>query len=285
MVPELVIRQMTRTELDTLVEWAANEGWNPGLNDAQIFWDTDPEGFVAAELGGELIGGGSIVSYGGRFGFMGFFIIRPDCRSQGLGRRLWFHRRDLLISRLQSPAVVGMDGVFDMQGFYRRGGFILFNRDLRFEGVGAAGAYADTLVDLASVPFAEVARYDAAHFPAPRERYLKAWITQAGSRALGAVQDGVLRGYGVIRPCRQGFKIGPLFAADGESAEALFLGLGDIAPGEPIFLDVPENNPEAMALARRHGLREIFGCARMYYGPPPVLPYGEIFGVTTFELG
>ncbi|MGA7982704.1 MAG: GNAT family N-acetyltransferase [Chromatiaceae bacterium] len=285
MVPELVIRQMTRTELDTLVEWAANEGWNPGLNDAQIFWDTDPEGFVAAELGGELIGGGSIVSYGGRFGFMGFFIIRPDHRSQGLGRRLWFHRRDLLISRLQSPAVVGMDGVFDMQGFYGRGGFILFNRDLRFEGIGAAAASADTLVDLASVPFAEVARYDAAHFPVPRERFLNAWIAQAGSRALGAVQDGVLRGYGVIRPCRQGFKIGPLFAADGETAEALFFGLGDIAPGEPIFLDVPENNPEAMALARRHGLREVFGCARMYYGPPPVLPYGEIFGVTTFELG
>ena len=83
---ELVIRQMTRAELDTLVEWAAAEGWNPGLDDAQIFWDTDPDAFIAAELAGELIGGGSIVAYGGRFGFMGFFIIRPDHRGQGLGR-------------------------------------------------------------------------------------------------------------------------------------------------------------------------------------------------------
>jgi ribosomal protein S18 acetylase RimI-like enzyme len=285
MVPELVIRAMTRVELDTLMEWAANEGWNPGNNDAQIFWDTDPEGFVAAELGGELIGGGSIVSYGGRFGFMGFFIIRPDDRSQGFGRRLWFHRRDLLISRVQAPAVIGMDGVFDMQEFYARGGFVLCNRDLRFEGVGAAATPADMLVDLGAVSFAEVSRYDAAHFPAPRERFLKAWIAQPNSRALGAIQDGVLRGYGVIRPCRQGFKIGPLFAADGDTAEALFRGLGDIAPGEPIFLDVPENNPQAIALARRHGLSEVFGCARMYYGPPPLLPYREIFGVTTFELG
>jgi hypothetical protein len=40
-----------------------------------------------------------------------------------------------------------------------------------------------------------------------------------------------------------------------------------------------------MALAERHGMREVFGCARMYYGPPPVLPQGEIFGITTFELG
>jgi GNAT superfamily N-acetyltransferase len=285
MASELVTREMTRAELDTLVEWAANEGWNPGNNDAQIFWDTDPEGFVAAEIGGELIGGGSVVSYGGRFGFMGFFIIRPDHRGQGFGRRLWFYRRNLLISRLQVPPVIGMDGVFDMQGFYTRGGFVLFNRDLRFEGVGVAATPTDMLVDLRAVSFAEVSRYDAAHFPAPRERFLKAWIAQPNSRALGAVEDGVLRGYGVIRPCRGGFKIGPLFAADGDIAEALFCGLGDLAPGEPIILDVPENNPQAMALVRRHGLREVFGCARMYYGPPPVLPYREIFGVTTFELG
>jgi GNAT superfamily N-acetyltransferase len=284
MTSELVIRQMTRAELDTLVEWAAGEGWNPGLNDAQIFWDTDPEGFIAAELGGELIGGGSIVSYGDRFGFMGFFIIRPDHRGRGLGRRLWLHRRDRLIARLRAPVVIGMDGVFDMQGFYARGGFVLRNRDLRFEAVGA-GAAADNLVDLASVPFAEVARYDAAHFPAPREPFLNAWITQPGSRALGALQDGVLRGYGVIRPCRKGFKIGPLFAADGDTAEALYRGLGDVAPGEPVYLDVPEDNPHAMALAERHGMREVFGCARMYFGPPPVLPHAEVFGVTTFELG
>ena len=285
MASELVIREMTRAELDTLVEWAANEGWNPGNSDAQIFWETDSKGFVAAELGGQLIGGGSIASYGGNFGFMGFFIIHPDHRGQGFGRKLWFHRRDLLISRLLAPAVIGMDGVFDMQGFYTRGGFVLSNRDLRFEGVGVAATPLDMLVDLSAVSFVEVSRYDAAHFPAPRERFLKAWIAQPNSRALGAVEDGMLRGYGVIRPCRRGFKIGPLFAADSDVAEALFCGLGDIAPGEPIFLDVPGNNPQATALARRHGLREVFGCARMYYGPQPVLPYREIFGVTTFELG
>ena len=282
---ELVIRQMTRAELDTLVEWAAAEGWNPGLNDAQIFWDTDPDAFIAAELAGELIGGGSIVAYGGRFGFMGFFIIRPDHRGQGLGRQLWFHRRDRLIARLQAPAVIGMDGVFDMQDFYAQGGFVLSHRDLRFEGVGAAARQADDLVDLASVPFSEVARYDAAHFPAPREQFLKAWISQPGGRALGVVRNDSLRGYGVIRPCRSGFKIGPLFAADGETAEALFRGLADRGPGAPVFLDVPEINPAAMALAQRHGLREVFGCARMYYGPAPAEPYDEIFGVTTFELG
>jgi hypothetical protein len=31
---DMNIRRMTRGELDTLVEWAAREGWNPGLDDA-----------------------------------------------------------------------------------------------------------------------------------------------------------------------------------------------------------------------------------------------------------
>ncbi len=285
MDPEFVIRQMSRSELDILVDWAAGEGWNPGLNDAQIFWDTDPEGFIAAELAGELVGGGSIVSYDGRFGFMGFFIVRPHYRGRGFGTQLWHYRRDRLISRLQAPAVIGMDGVFNMQGFYARGGFALANRDLRFEGVGVAAPPAEGLVDLREVPWGEVLRYDSAHFPAPRERFLHAWVNQPGGRALGAVQGAALGGYGVIRACRQGFKIGPLFAADADTAEALYQGLADSAPGEPIYLDVPEHNAEAMALAQRHGMREVFGCVRMYYGPAPKLPDREIFGVTTFELG
>lgn len=285
MAADLTIRPMIRTELDTLVEWAAAEGWNPGLNDAQIFWDTDPEGFIAADRHGELIGGGSIVAYGARFGFMGFFIVRPEHRRQGLGRPLWQARRDRLIARLQPPAVLGMDGVFAMQDFYARGGFVLSHRERRFAGVGVSATLDTRLVELAQVPFTALARYDAAHFPAPRDAFLRAWIAQPGGRALGALHDGLLHGYGVIRPCQQGYKIGPLFAATAEIADSLYRGLADHARGETLFLDVPENNPAALALAARHGLREVFGCARMYYGPPPCLPDREIFGVTTFELG
>jgi hypothetical protein len=108
---EMQIRPMRRDELDVLVGWAADEGWNPGRTDADIFWGTDPNGFIAAELDGELIGGGSIVDHGGSYGFMGFFIIRPDKRGHGLGGELWFRRRDLLLERLGPGATIEMDGV------------------------------------------------------------------------------------------------------------------------------------------------------------------------------
>jgi GNAT superfamily N-acetyltransferase len=276
---------MRRPELDVLVDWAAGEGWNPGLHDADIFWETDPAGFVAAESDGELVGGGSIVSYDGRFGFMGFFIVAPALRGRGLGTRLWRYRRDALLARLASGVAIGMDGVFEMQPFYAKGGFAFAGRDLRFEGIVDAGPPDLSLVDAHEVPFDALLTYDAAHFPAPRPRFLEAWIAQPGARALAAVENNRIRGYGVVRPCRRGFKIGPLFAADAAIAEDLFAGLADHAAGQPLFLDAPVLNPAAVALAQRHGMREVFGCARMYLGPAPALPDHEIFGVTTFELG
>ena len=43
--------------------------------------------------------------------------------------------------------------------------------------------------------------------------------------------------------------------------------------------------PSSVELARRQGLAESFRCSRMYNGTPPELPWDEIFGVTTLELG
>ncbi len=72
-----------------MVDWAAAEGWNPGLGDADTFWATDADGFVGVHRDGALVASGSIVSYAGEFGFLGFFIVRPELRGQGLGRQLW----------------------------------------------------------------------------------------------------------------------------------------------------------------------------------------------------
>jgi ribosomal protein S18 acetylase RimI-like enzyme len=282
---DMDIRRMTRDELDTLVEWAAREGWNPGWDDAEVFWNTDPDGFVAAEIGGELVGGGSIVAYDKRYGFMGFFIMRPDCRGHGLGDRLWNERKRLLLARLDADASIGLDGVFNMQEYYARGGFRFVCRDLRFEGRGMEFPHPEGVVEASSLPFERIDVYDRRHFPAPRSGFLRSWIQRPGGHALAVVEGDAIRGYGVMRPCRIGYKIGPLFAANASVAEQLFVALASRVPGEPIFLDVPEINRDAPALVARHGMKELFGCARMVHGPIPKLPDAEIFGVTTFELG
>ena len=276
------IRTMTRQEIDLAVDWAATEGWNPGLEDAECFFRADPEGFLVRLMDGEPVACISVVHYGKSFGFLGFYIVKPEYRGRGLGLEIW----NAGLQRLEGR-VVGLDGVVAQQHNYRKSGFTLAWRNIRCMGASRVSRVnlADA-VPLSTIPFDELAAYDQSFFPDDRRAFLQCWTSRAGSYAFGIRQNSVLAGYGLIRPCRDGFKIGPLFADNSELAETLFRALESSMPeGSPIFLDIPEVNPAALELVRRHEMSVVFETARMYKGAAPQLPVERIFGITTFELG
>lgn len=256
---ELVIRKMTRSEVDELVAWAAREGWNPGLHDAEVFWATDQDAFIAADLDGEMIGGGAITSYNGDFGFMGFFIVRPEYRGRGFGQTLWHARRQRLLDRLRPGASIGMDGVFEMQDYYAKGGFSFSHRNMRFrvEVPDRTTTLRDVdknIIPLAAIPFEQVLDYDRTCFPALRPTFLREWIAQPNALAVGYQRDGKLSGYGVVRRCREGCKVGPLFANDIQIAETLYSHLAGFAADW-----MSEHPAQAhLDLASTHGLHS--GC-------------------------
>lgn len=105
---------------------------------------------------------------------------------------------------------------------------------------------------------ARVPPYDASFFPSDRVKFLRAWLSTPGHVARMLVENGQIAGYSVFRPCREGAKIGRLFA----EAEAA-----------------------ALALAEPHGMTPPFETARMYRGPAAELPLGRTFGIATFEPG
>ena len=283
MIPA-TIRAMRREELDLALDWAAAEGWNPGLSDAPCFFAADPGGFLLAELAGEPVGCVSAVRYGDGFGFLGFYIVRPGHRGRGHGLALW----RTAMARLR-PGTVGLDGVVAQQANYRRSGFDLLHRNIRFGAARpvapAAAAPGVTIRAAADLPFESLAAFDRRFFPAPRDAFLRAWTGAAGHVARVAVGPGGVRGLAVLRPCREGSKIGPLFAKDGAAARALFAALLEAAPPGPVFLDLPEPNADAVAMASAAGMTPAFETARMYAGPPPSLPVARIYGITSFELG
>ena len=281
----LKIRYMTRNELDVAVGWAAKEGWNPGLNDADVFWQTDPEGFMALEKDGQMIGSVSGVSYNGKFGFGGFFILKPEFRSQGMGTQLAASFLEKLKSRLNKDAPIGIDGVFNMQPTYAKWGFVFSHRDSRMESTAKTADFDRNIQQITANDFATINTFDKGCFGFERKNFLQGWLNMPDSQSLKYQDADGLKGYGVVRKCVTGYKIGPLFAEDFQVANELFKALSSYAVGSQIFLDVPEINPEALRLANEYAMKECFGCARMYYGPTPELPYEKIFGVTTFELG
>lgn len=283
-MPDYVIKPMTRAQLDTAIAWAANEGWNPGLYDADCFYQADPSGFLMGFLDGEAIASISAVKYGSSFGFIGFYIVKPEFRGRGYGWQIW----QAGLASLE-PRIVGLDGVVDQQSNYLKSGFKLAYRNIRYQGIGDAAnndTHSPDLVPLLSLPISDILRYDQPFFSGDRQPFLQAWVTQPESYGLGLVKHDTCAGYGLLRRCQQGYKIGPLFADTAEFAEVLFQGLiARVPAGEPFYFDVPEVNAAAVELAHRHGLTSMFETARMYRPQIPELPVERIFGVTSFELG
>ncbi len=287
----LDIRPANQSEFATAIEWAAAEGWNPGLDDLSAFQSTDPEGFLMGWKHGEPVSCISVVRYGETHGFLGFYIVRSDLRGSGVGIATWNAGMAHLTGR-----IVGLDGVVEQQQNYARSGFQFAGTNIRFTGVPeGTGPAADHphIRPVVQTDKLDLLAYQKPFFPADREAFMARWVLppKAGSdshsrQSLVAVDGDRITGFGTIRECRKGYKIGPLFADDEAIATALFQSLCDLTPHDSeISLDVPEGNAPAMAMAERASLQPVFQTARMWKGDKPDPQTQRTFGLTTFELG
>lgn len=283
MAGDYQIAVMSEADVATAVNWAAAEGWNPGKGDAACFRAADPDGFLGGYLDGRLIASISVVNYGPDFAFLGFYIVDPDHRGRGYGYRLWQAGIAHAGGRL-----IGLDGVVAEQENYKRSGFVLAYRNIRYGGAVGALPQAHGGIDVRPLDAADpdVGAMDRRVFPADRASFLADWIGAEGHIGRAAYRNGDLTGFAVARPCRAGWKIGPLVAADRQVAETLLADLiPAIGPAGEIYLDTPEPNGDALALAADMGLEPVFETARMYTGVAPALDIALVYGVTTFELG
>jgi Acetyltransferase (GNAT) domain len=277
----LEIRRTDKSGVVQLLDWARAEGWNPGIDDAAPFHVADYDGFLLGFLNGEAVSGISVVSSGSGFGFLGLYIVAPIHRGRGFGVATW----SAGIAKLEGRTI-GLDGVVAQQANYARSGFAFAHRNIRFCGKRQAGADVGNARPIGSDDIAKIVAFDAPRYGARRPDFLRSWLDGSGGRCgFCVVEDGALAGYGVVRPCQSGFKIGPLFARRADVAEALFARMIEAAGNDDVFIDVPEPNTESLLMMQRFGFSPVFETARMYRGPRPDLPLHEIYGLTSFELG
>ncbi|WP_171239715.1 GNAT family N-acetyltransferase [Ruegeria sp. HKCCA5491] len=283
------IRPLSAVELQYAVDWAGSEGWNPGLRDAECFRSTDPEGFLGGFLDGDMIASVSAVNYDDAFAFLGFYIVRPEFRHHGHGLEIAQHALAHCEGRN-----MGLDGVVEQQDNYRKSGFSFAYNNYRF-----GGTIGEVLPELGQVLGNGVAplesatnalrAYDRKLFPAPRDAFLQSWLGASDHISRVYSENGQIKGYATLRPCRSGYKVGPLFADEVGIAQALLASLLAAVPQDhhdhDVFVDMPQPNDAAFAMARQVGLTKVFETARMYSDHEPEIDLNRIFGVTTFELG
>lgn len=273
---------MSQDELNIAIQWAKQEGWNPGLQDATAFYAADPTGFLIGTLGSTPIATISAVKYGSSFGFIGLYIVKEEFRGQGYGLKLWQEAMQSLKGRN-----IGLDGVVAQQENYKKSGFNLAHRNIRFAGRSTQSpAPAAHIRSIKEVEFSHLEEYDHPFFPERRSAFLKHWVNQEHTHTLVILDGAKIVGYGCIRACVQGFKIGPLNAEHPDLALELFTALTHNLPeGSDIFLDIPEVNIQALDMAKKLGMSPSFETARMYTSAVPPMPLHKIFGITSFELG
>ncbi len=276
------IKTATREEFDIAIKWAAKEGWNPGKHDGDCYYNVDTEGFFIGYLDDEPIATISAVKYGSSFGFIGFYIVKPEYRDKGYGIQIWNRAIEYLKGRN-----IGLDGVVEQQENYKKSGFKLAHNNIRYEENGG-GDFPEgkNIVEISKVPFETISTFTEPFFPENRDEFIKCWIDQPESRTFGYLEDGKLKGFGMIRTCHEGYKIAPLFADDKCIARLLFQALkSTVKKSEKIFLDVPDINQEAKKLAEENDMKISFETARMYTGETPNISMGRTFGITSFEIG
>ncbi len=290
---DFAVREMKKSDLATAIGWANDEGWNPGFSDLEPFYEADNCGFFMGFLDGVPISCISAVRYSSDFAFIGFYIVKAEFRGMGYGVKTWNHAMQRV-----AACNVGLDAVPEQEAKYTASGFCAAHRTHRFRGVFPSSSdevqcYSHELRDVGSEDFESLLRYDRTAFPADRTAFLRAWIRQPATIALVCTRGSQLTGYGVVRRAQDGFRIGPLFADDAEAADALLRALGSRAAAATagpatVYMDVPEHNVAAVALAERRGMARSFTTARMYTRGPPVatglLP-ARVFGLTSLELG
>jgi hypothetical protein len=222
----------------------------------------------------------SLVKFGEDFAFLGLYICRPDLRGRGYGWRVWEAAMAEAGTR-----TIGLDGVPEQQANYARSGFILAWQNARYLGTGSRAKPAG-LVNLADVPFDRLVKMDAEAIGIEREAYLRAWLAQPGGKGLADRNaNGELTGWGWMRPCRRGWKVGPLLAKDASAAARVLDGLMAAVPGDEVALDLPLDNEEAVRMATERGMVPVFSTARMYRGLPPSVDLARLYGVASLELG
>ncbi|KAF9538226.1 hypothetical protein EC957_007081 [Mortierella hygrophila] len=267
----------------------------------------------------------SAVRYGEDQGWIGYYIASPKYRGRGYGIATWNRAIDHLNPNTRES--IGLDGVLTQVENYRKSGFTqtswlnerrngsavdlvekqereLADKISRNEVEGLV-LLSDPQVDLDQLPGIE-----AKYCGLKRPQFVKDWVLfhanhpeehRVGVAILSSDKKDeksgkpLVLGYACVRPAISSYRVGPIYAVDGDVAKKLLVKLAvDVVSAEKLSplgvplmfdIDIPDKNPASVKMFDDFGWKNTFPCLRMWKGKIPDHDVNGVFGVTTLEIG
>lgn len=277
---------MSLDNLEEVLSWAEDEGWNPGLEDAAAFFASDADGFFVKLIDDRPIAAISVVNHSDKFSFLGLYICRPQYRGQGHGLSLWNAALQHAGNR-----IIGLDGVPDQQANYHKSGFLLSGQTVRWQGEPELRKPTTARLNRPA-DFAAIVEQDFQQTGFDRRKFLTSWLGNTDTRHTMVLErNGKIAAWGTIRACREGHKIGPFTAQTEDDCHDLLAGLTDktqmprSAKKSGIMVDIPAAKPALSEYLGTQGFKPGFETARMYRGGEPKERLAPFSAVATLELG
>lgn len=278
----IVIKNSTLSEMPHLCKLAEIDGRNPGINDSDLFYRFDPDGFFIAVNQHEIVGSVSAVSYGDNFGFIGLHFVLPQFQNTAVADKLL----EVALNKLGNRNV-GINCTASQIEYYTNHGFTPYHEIFTYEGItDGVMPSMDDIVSPFSYSFDHLGGFDKKFFPYDRKKLLMIWFNQPQSLLLGKYKDNKYCAYGLYTSSANGFKISSLIANTPQNAQHLLSSLlGHLGKGSHYFIDLPKDNPDAINLAEKMKMKKIKETIRMYSKVNPNISIQNIYSFTNNELG
>ena len=276
----LKLRYLTESDLpfaDSLREIA---GWNQTLTDWKRFLALSPRGCLIAESEHRPVATAVTVAYGNDLGWIGMMLVHPDFRRRGIARVLLQHCIEILQSaRVKS---IKLDATPAGRDVYLKMGFKDEYTLTRCQTDSTKPSTPNQNIRPARAEdFQNILALDQAATGAPRENLLRRLIEESAT-ALVHESQGLITGFGFLRPGSLASYLGPIVAADPTHAQSLASALAT----NKTFCDLPDHLPAAIEWAKANNFTPQRTLTRMYLGEnvQPTAPQ-SYFAIAAPDLG
>ncbi|MGQ0797153.1 MAG: GNAT family N-acetyltransferase [Methanobacteriota archaeon] len=278
------VRGLAERDIDRAIALTDLEGWGYTREDFRRLIALHPDGCLAAESDGRLVGVLSTTVYG-RLAFLGAVIVEPGRRGEGIGDAMMRAALD----RLDDGGVetVRLNAYLHVVAFYERLGFRTEYDNVRWAR-GPMSPVPTGARPLDARALADVIAFDAPFFGASRARLLTHLASEFPRTFLVAGPPGRPAGYLVGNTSGGACEVGPWVVdpASDDAASDLWYALLAASGSASYAFTSPVPNRRADRFARSLGFEEVFRTRRMVRGPAGYAGRPEgVWGLAGLEKG